>query len=243
MIRHSLSQWWANEKMRRRHKAFVGVLSLALIASLFVLFSGVPVTGDVIFNPPSFHQFYGTISYPSGYFGSGDVKLVVTSDGITIKQETLVGSSYGVDTPFVIEDLENGELLTFSLQSLTKTVQVATRFYSSFGYTELNLAVSGSSSGGSSGGGSSGSSSGGSSSSSDSTSWTEHETPLAELEETQTLEDNLADEEDTDSKNSLIPDMSFLFSSQWFWLIILILVVLVVVIIRIVKEARNEKFR
>ena len=123
------------------HKLAFVILFLALYFIVSVLFAfiflyeyNLVVSAD----PPTIHQFYGTITLADGSSPDGSIVEIKFND-IVVASTTSLAGKYGYDPLFIVEDQLDGDLLEFYLDS----TKVADTSFSNFGFTQLDLQISG----------------------------------------------------------------------------------------------------
>lgn len=84
--------------------------------------------------PPSIQQFYGGITLANGSLGN-NILVEAKADSSVIASSYSKDGKYGYDPLFVVENLEDGSIIEFYLNS----VKVGEAAFENFGFTNLNL--------------------------------------------------------------------------------------------------------
>ena len=116
------------------------LFSLLFIYQYFLFF--VPAASASSFfpgasSPPSIQQFYGNVTFANGSLAEEVLVEVKFNESLLVSEYSQNGK-YGYDPLFVVENLWDGDMIYFYLDS----VEAANYSFSSFGFTNLNLRMS-----------------------------------------------------------------------------------------------------
>ena len=126
--------------MRLKREVLYVILILLVILFIFVYFSPQLLPSPGVDSPPTFHQFYGNVSYANGSLLK-NVEVYAMSGNTKLTSQISANGVYGntSSTLFIVENLVNGERIDFYVNKSGSSQKVASTTFAHMGLTKLNL--------------------------------------------------------------------------------------------------------